>query len=407
MYLSYVLGQNIKDSNKSDFGKLDDIIVSPTSTLPVVSAIFINVGYNRKICVDISTVKYDKENERFSLSVTTGNRLEYQIKNEDILIKKDIMDKQIVDVHNFRVIRVNDVRLEPSADKLYLVGVDTGTRGLLRRMGLMHVADKLTTHIKGLRPSSQIIAWNDVESLEMREGRIKLKVEGNRLLKLHPTDIAKIINDLDPTQRTNIIETLGAERAADVLSSVEPEVQASIVESLDDEFAADVLEEMEPDEAADILGDVSEEKREEILEEMEPEDAEDVIELLAYADDTAGGLMTNDYIAFSRKTTCKEVIDYIKGSEPEEELCYYIFVIDSGNHVVGYVTIRDIIINSQDTPIEDIMANKLTTVKLDEKVKNLAEIMKDYNLVCLPVVDSEEELQGIITVDDILECLVK
>ena len=408
MYVSYVIGQNIKDSNKVDFGKLDDLIVSPGQNFPVVTAVFVNIGYNRKICVDFSCMHYDPIEEKFTLNVTGGNRTEYQIKDNDFLIKKDILDKQIVDIHNYRVIRVNDVRLEASGNKLYLVGVDTGTRGLIRRMGLMHTVDFLTTYFKKLRPNSQIIAWKDVETLEFKEGKIKLKVEGNKLLKLHPSDIAKIINDLDPTQRTEIIETLGIEKAADVMGNVEPNVQASIVENLKDDYAADLLEEMEPDEAADILGDISAEKREDLLEEMEPDEAEDVIELLAYEDDTAGGLMTNDYIAFPKGTKAKEVLDFIRGSDPEDEISFYTYILDNHNHVLGFVTIKDLVLAQNNDNIEDLMdENKLITVELSENINKLAEIMKDYNLVALPVVNSDDELQGVITVDDILECLVK
>lgn len=408
MYLSFVIGQTIKDSNNTDFGKLDDLIVSPSESLPYVTGVMVNIGYNRKICLDMNCVKYNSETEKFTLNTTSGNRIEYQIKPDDFYLKKDILDKQIVDIHNFRVIRVNDVRLESSVKKLFLVGVDTGTRGLLRRMGLMHAVDFLTVYFKNLRPASQIIAWNDVETIEIKEGKIKLKVEGNKLLKLHPSDIAKIINDLDPSQRKGIIENLGVEKAADVLADVEPEIQASIVENLSSNYAADVLEEMEPDEAADILGDISEETRDSLLEEMEPDEAEDVIELLAYEDNTAGGLMTNDYISFPKGTKSKEVIDYIIGSNPEDELCFYTYITDANNHVLGYVTIKDVIQSDKDTCLEDIMnINKLISVNINDDVNKLAEIMKDYNLVCVPVVNDEDELQGVITVDDVLECLVK
>lgn len=408
MYISFVIGQNIKDSNKADFGKLDDLVVSPIGDLPAVTGVFVNTGHNRKICLDMKCVNYNPEEEKFSLNTTAGNRIEYQIKSNDFLLKKDILDKQIVDIHNFRVIRVNDVRLEPSGNKLYLVGVDTGTRGLLRRMGLMHTVDFLTTYFKNIRPNSQIIAWNDVETIEIKEGKIKLKVEGNKLLKLHPSDIAKIINDLDPSQRQGIIENLGVEKAADVLADVEPEIQASIVENLTETFAADVLEVMEPDEAADILGDISEEKRDYLLEEMEPDEAEDVIELLAYEDNTAGGLMTNDFISFSKDAKAKDILDYIIGSNPEDELCFYTYITDSKNHVLGYVTIKDVIQAKKENSLEEIMdTNKLITVNLKDDVTKLAEIMKDYNLVCIPVVNDDDELQGVITVDDVLECLVK
>ncbi len=402
MYLSYVLGQMIKDPEGRQLGKLIDLVASPAPHLPVVSAVVVRVSRRRTRDVTWRCLSYDSESERFALAVPVDEAEDYELTDEDLLLAHNVMDKQIVDVHDYRVVRVNDVRLEPSAGRLYLVGVDTGTRGLLRRMGLMHLSDKFAKIIK-VRPSSKVIAWHDVEAFERGVGRLKLRVSAARLSALHPADIARIVNELDPDQRTDVIEDLDVETAADVLVEADPEVQASIVENLEDELAADILEEMEPDEAADVLGDISAERREDILEEMEPEEAEDVKELLAYDDETAGGLMTTEYVAISKDLTAQQAIDKIRELEPEAETIYYIYVIDSAEHLVGVISLRDLIVAKPEQPVEEFMIEKVIHVHTDASVEEVAQSLSDYNLLAVPVVDEENTLQGIITVDDALE----
>jgi Mg/Co/Ni transporter MgtE len=199
------------------------------------------------------------------------------------------------------------------------------------------------------------------------------------------------------------METLDLETAAEVLTEADPEVQASIVENLEDELAADILEEMEPDEAADVLGDISAERREDILEEMEPEEAEDVKELLAYEDNTAGGLMTTEYVAVSKDMTAQETIDRLRELEPSAETVYYVYVVDSAEHLVGVLSLRDLIVAQPLAKIEDIMVSKVIHVHLHAMVNEIQRIMSDYNLMAVPVIDEENELQGIVTVDDVLE----
>lgn len=402
MYLSYVLGQSIEDSEGHELGKLDDLIASPAPHLPVISGVVVKTGRGEVRNVAWESFAYDEVTERFSLAVPVDQAADYRIGDEDLLLRTNVMDKQIVDVHDYRVVRVNDVRVEPSGGRLYLVGVDTGARGLLRRMGLMHAADKLSKVLR-FRLTSQLIGWHDVEAFERGVGRLKLRVSAERLSKLHPADIARIVNELDPAQRTDVMETLDLETAAEVLSEAHPEVQAQIVENLEDELAADILEEMEPDEAADVLGDISEEKREDILEEMEPEEAEDVKELLAYPDETAGGLMTTEYVEVARDFTAQQAIEKIRELEPDAETIYYIYVTDSAEHLVGVLSLRDLIVAQPSTPVEEFMAEKVIHVHTDASVEEIAHVLSDYNLLAVPVVDEENRLQGIITVDDALE----
>ncbi|MCX6343870.1 MAG: CBS domain-containing protein [Armatimonadetes bacterium] len=404
MYLSFVLGQSIKDPDGRELGKLEDLVASPAPHLPVISAVVVKAGGEVKN-IAWECFHYDEATERFSLSVSVDNIIDYRFSDEDLLLRTNVMDKQIVDVHEYRVVRVNDIRIEPSGDRLYMVGVDVGMRGLLRRMGLMHIIDRIAKVTK-IKPNSQVIAWHDVETFERGLGRLKLKVSAARLSALHPSDIARIVNELDPQQRTEVMETLDIETAAEVLTETQTHVQASIVENLEDELAADILEEMEPDEAADVLGDISAEKRDDILEEMEPEDAEDVKELLEYEDATAGGLMTTEYVAVSRSMTAQEAIDRIRELEPSAETVYYLYVLDSSEHLSGVLSLRDLIVAKPDAIIEDIMVSKVIHVHLDAGIRDIAHTLKDYNLLAIPVVDEENRLQGIVTVDDALEEII-
>ena len=225
MYLSYVIRQSIKDPSGAEIGRLVDLVASPAQHLPVISAVIVKTSTETAAALAWSALTYDKDAERFSLAVPLAEAPRYAITDEDLLLKTNVMDKQIVDVHEYRVVRVNDVRIEPSGDRLYLVGVDTGSRGLLRRMGLMRIADTLSKYTS-FKAKSKVIGWQDVETFERGMGRLKLRVSSEKLQSLHPSDIAKILNELDPDQRQNVIETMDVETAADVIGAMSQVVVA-------------------------------------------------------------------------------------------------------------------------------------------------------------------------------------
>lgn len=395
-----MLAKPVIDSTGETVGVLGDLMVGPDAQFPLVVAAIISVKGAESLVVPWRQVRLTEKG--ISLSVTRDRIRSYKIKDKDIQLKRDVLDKQIVDVHDYRIVRVNDVRLEHSENILFLVGVDTGTRGLLRRIGLEKLVDRLTGMLRW-RPHTHIIAWNDVETFERGEGRIRLKVPIERLSRMHPADIAKIIDELDPAQRTEYFEALDVETAAETLAEADLAVQVSIVESLDDELAADILEEMEPDEAADVLGDLSEERREEILSEMAAEEAEDVKELLQYDDETAGGLMTTEFIAISPGMTAQETINYLRKVGPDAETIYYVYVLDESERLVGVISLRDLIIAQPKTKVEKFSVKNVIHVHLDATIQDIAQTMEDYNLLALPIVDDENKMQGIVTFDDALQ----
>jgi CBS domain-containing protein/sporulation protein YlmC with PRC-barrel domain len=398
-FLTSVLGRKVVDSLGDPVGKVQDVIVTPGDSLPLVTAIVVQED-GREIPIAWSQIR--EEVDRFSLPVRKDHIKTYKPKPNDLWLRKSVLDRQIVDVHDYKLVRVNDVRFIEAPGEVRLLGVDSSTRGLLRELGLESLVN-LIRAITRRQVSEKIIAWEDVETLEQSEGPIKLKVSYRKLSKLHPADIADIIEQMNPAQRTDVIEGLDVETAADVLPEASPEIQAEIIQDLKPEHASDILEEMDPDEAADILGDLSDDHAQAILQKMEAEEAEDVRELLTYEDETAGGLMTTDYITIPANLTADGVICYVRELAPDAETIYYFYVVTEDEHLVGVISLRDLIVAKPETPVTDFMVTRVIHVHPDAGLREIAELFQKYNLLAVPVVDFDGVLKGIITVDDMLE----
>src|SRR5207253_4696234 len=218
-----------------------------------------------------------------------------------LLLERDLLDQQVIDVDGRKVVRVNDVDLhqELVANRIVLkIGsVDVGARGAIRRL-LKGVVPTLALNALLRRIPPRKIPWEFVDLIETDPARrVKLKISHDRLAKLHPADIADIVEELAPDEREAVFETLDEEVAAGALEELEPKFQKAVVESLDSDRAADIVEEMEPDAAADLLADLPQDRTEEILVQMEPEERKEVTDLLEFKENTAAGRMTTEYLA--------------------------------------------------------------------------------------------------------------
>ncbi|HEV2472944.1 MAG TPA: CBS domain-containing protein, partial [Chthonomonadales bacterium] len=314
----------------------------------------------------------------------------------------------IVDVQDYRVVRVSDVRLAQCGTDYCVVGVDASLRATLRRLGALGKPIELAARLVKRPLRANLIAWDDVQTLEpgTAGGRIRLKVSHDKIARLHPADIADIVEQLSPQQGAEVIESLDTEIAADAIAEAEPEVQVQIMQHLDNDVATDILEEMEPDEAADLLDDLPDERSDELLEQMEPEDAQDVKDLMAYDDDVAGGMMTTEYVAIGENLTCEQTIARLRELAPKAETIYYVYVVDEEERLVGVLSLRDLVISPPSTPIRDVMVHNVIHVYVEDHADQVAMTIGRYNLLAVPVVGEDERLQGIITVDDTLERLL-
>jgi magnesium transporter len=400
LFLSRLVGRPVRDRDGESFGKVRDLIVALGEQYPPVTGLVVRVAGGRDIFLPWTDVEeIDADGAR--LRTTRIDMAIFRQRPNEIRLWLDLLDKQIVDVEDRKIVRVNDIQLAPVEERLRLVAVDVGLAGILRRLGLSGPGERLARalHLE----AENYIEWEDVDPVESSVSSLKLRVPHAALGTLHPADVAHIVEQLAPRDRAGILAALDDERAADVLEELAADDQVDILEALSPEKAADILEEMGPDEAADLVADLSEERQEQLLGLMEPDDASDVRELLAYGEETAGGLMTTDFITVTPEMTAEGVIERLRELHPDADQVYYLYVTDGDGMLVGTITLRGLIVASPETPVRDFMRPDPISVSLDLDAEQVGAAIARYNLLALPVVDAEGRMQGMVTVDDALE----
>jgi magnesium transporter len=327
----------------------------------------------------------------------------YRAAPHDLCLVRDVLDDQIIDVNGIRVVRVNDLELTTINGDIYVSNADVGSSGILRRLGLSRLLSWAESSRRWqYRPT--YISWDNVELLD--SGPLRLRVPGQRLSELHPADLAEILSDLSHVESGRILDAMDAESIAETLEEVEPEFQASLIEHLPDERIADVLEEMSPDEAADLLAELPDERGEELLNLMESDEAEDVRRLLAYPEESAGGIMNTEYIHVPANMTVEQVMEHLRQNAHEAETIYYMYVLDDAGFLQGVFSLRQLVLTKPGTVIADIMQTRVVTVNLLDQQDEIAHQISKYNLLALPVVDENGKMQGIVTADDALDKII-
>jgi Mg/Co/Ni transporter MgtE len=337
------------------------------------------------------------------LRVRTIDIGKFQQRPDEILLKGDLLDKQIVDIEGRKVIRVNDVRLDEIDGAFRVVAVDVGAAGLLRRLGSPWVT--IARNMK-LPVPARYIDWEDVDPLESTIAGIRLRVPHAKLGQLHPSDLAAIIDQLTPRDRAGVLASLDDEAVADAMEEMEPDTQVDVLEDLAPERAADILEEMSPDDAADLVADLDQDTRDVILSHMEQDEAAEVQELLGYPEDSAGGIMTTEYIALDERLTAAQAIERLRELEPDAETIYYVYVTDDDGRLVGVLSLRDLIVAAPAVAIGSVMIREPVAVGVLAGQDEVAEVVAHYNLLAVPVVDDEARLVGIVTVDDAIDTVI-
>ena len=326
-----------------------------------------------------------------------------------LLLSRDLLDQQVIDVFGRKVVRVNDVDLhhESVANRpvLKVGSVDVGPRGAVRRLlkGVVPLP-ALRALLRKIPPRT--IPWDFVDLIETDPARrVKLKISHERLARLHPADIADIVENLAPDEREAVFETLDEGVAAEALEEVDPKVKKAIVESLDSDRAAEIVEEMEPDAAADLLADLPEERTSEILLEMKPEERREMVELLEFGEKTAAGRMNTEYLAVNQDATVHDAIETLRRFEGGVETVSTIYLVDEEGRLTGAVPLAKLVLARPETPLKSLTQEPLIFTNSNAKEKDFAELFDKYNLLTLPVVDDNKKLTGVITSDDIISLL--
>ena len=403
LFASEILKKPVLDPKGEELGKVKDIAVIRGEPLPEISALILE---KKKIQYVLMWEHLSIFNKRIiSARVYTESLQSYEPSDDDLLIVRDIFDKQIVDVNGAKVVRVNDVKLEGHNGHACLIAVDVGMRGILRRLGIERNGENLV-RVFGKTLMYNLISWNYIQHLEPRLTNISLTVPRQMISELHPADIAEIISKVSHKEGVALFEELDRDAAAEALHELRPDVQAAIIDKMDKEHASDIIERMPPDEAADVISDLSTEKAQEILGLIEKEEAESISELLGHEEDTAGGLMINEFIAYPPEITAADAIERFKKDAVEMDEIYYIYVINENEKLLGAVSLRELIIAPSDAKLADIMEDKLQTVSPGTDEKVVSQLISKYNLLALPVVDKDNIILGIVTVDDVMDLLL-
>jgi magnesium transporter len=407
--LSQLLGSAVVDAAGAISGRVREVALAPQDHSARIAGLIVRTKQGDRMLRPINVSGIDGAVVR--TSTPSEDWLPLASSEGFLLLERDLLDQQIIDVHGRKVVRVNDVdlameQLNGSLD-LKVSEVEVGPRGAVRRL-LKGIVPRGAVNAMAARFSPNVIPWDFVDLIETDPARrVKLKIEHERLARLHPADIADILEDLAPAEREAVFETLDEDIAAEALEEIDPKLQASLVESLDSDHAADIVEEMHPDAAADLLEKLSEKRSEEILEEMEEEEREDVEELLEHEQTTAAGRMTTDYISVVENAHVYDVISLLRRFQGGLEPMSTIYVVDPEDKLVDAIPLAKIAISPLEARIKELMTGEVVCCQEDADDREVAELFDKYNLLTLPVVDAEGHMAGVITADDIISLLRK
>jgi magnesium transporter len=402
MFASELIGDPVVDRVQENIGRVKDIIVTLGETFPRVTGLLIDLGDGKSKTKVLLIGEIDLVGKQFVSTRTTRDRVPLtSLREGEVLLMRDVMDQQVVDLDGARVIRVNDLKLAKVDQDVRLIAADVGLTGMLRRLGL----EKFGVWVVGLFGKTlpeQLIGWDHVQDLS--GGKISIPTKS--ITNLHPADVAQIISQVQAEQKTAIFSSLSDKTAAEALHELEPVLGAVLIAALDTKKSLGVLEKMPIDEAADILGDLTVDKTEELLRLMRPRKAGEIRKLLKHRDETAGGLMTTEFVALPQHLTVEQVIARLRETAPGAETIYYLYVTDDDGRLVGVLSLRSLIVARPDRVISEIMLKDPITISPEMNQREVADVISKYNLLAVPVVDGERKILGIITVDDVMDLIL-
>jgi len=399
LYLSQVLGQPIRDLEGERVATVKDVIVrlGDDDHPPVTGLV---ARYRRRDFFMSRWRMTDLNDQGVRLNSDILDLRPFVRRDGEVLLARDVLDKQLIDVDGKRVVRVNDVQIIDAAGEWRVTGADVSLQGLWRRLA--------PSGFVGTNRPVEVIDWADVGYLATDAATVQLKSSRGKLARLHPVEIARLAEALSYHHGSEVVESLDDETAAETLEEMPAERQVRILGDMDEERAADILEWMSPDEAADVLGDLPEEKAEELLGLMEQQEQADVVELLPYEDDTAGGLMTTEFVTLPRELTVGEALARLREMAETPNMIYYLYVVETEGSwkLNGVIALRSLILADQAMPLEEAMRTEFQKAGPDEPAIEVAQRIAEYNLLALPVIDDSGDILGIVTVDDAMEILL-
>jgi flagellar motility protein MotE (MotC chaperone)/sporulation protein YlmC with PRC-barrel domain len=404
--LTALLGTPVTDSQGHLRGKLKDIAVATGEDAGKVAGLVLKTRDG--LCIVSSQDVMETPAGTLELR-SAGAMVPLKDQGNFLYLRQDLVDRQIIDIHGRKVVRVNDVDLEwmgqGAAHLLRVAEVEVGVRGAFRRV------------FKGLLPRASLealsrkfaargIPWEFVDVIEVDPTRrVKLRIEYERLAEMHPSDLADILEDLAPAQREVIFTSLDEEVAAETLEEVEPKLQKALLEKLDEERIADIVEEMDPGAAADLLAELPEDQSDAILEEMEPEERQEVEELLEFDENSAAGCMTTDFVSVPKDATVAEAVDALKVFDGDLESVTEIYLLDEKSVLHGAIPLAELVVAQPGKRLSELAESRVLSCPIAMHKNELAELFDKYNLHALAVVNPQGRMVGVVQADHVISFL--
>jgi len=404
VWVSRILDCPVWDAQNTRLGQCTDLLVAEVEKgLPPLRAIAVGHKKGPSTVIPAECLAWLGPS---SIILNTTTPTPYVPKGDELWLRRQVFDRQIVDTEGRRLVRVNDLQLVRRNSHYALAGVDVGALGFARRMGMESLVEHLY-QIARREPPQSVIPWQDMAAVE-GNAPIRLRVSRDKISQLHPADIATIVSGLDLSSSEALLTVLDTPTMADTMQEIEPELQVTIMEHLPPERAADVLEEMDPNDAADLLADLEPDDRAQLLDLMEDDEAHTVKKLLTYPEDSAGGIMSTEYTTIPQGLTVAQALQYVRESAAarEDETMYYVYIVDGQNKLQGVAALRDLVMADPNLPVASLHEDHPVTVDLLTPQTEVARVVAKYSLLAVPVVDDEGVFHGIVTVDDAIDAII-
>lgn len=403
-FVSEFLGEKVLDVARRPVGKIRDLVVDTgvTSPFPKITGLLLRDRFETFVLPWEDVAIFQRGAVRTRLS--REDLIHRAPTDDEILLSRHLLDKQIVDINGVKVVRVNDLKLDVVSGDLVLTAADVGPRGFIRRVFGSGVTPRGGRFSDASLPA-RLIPWDSLQPLTTKLDRLETRMPHEKLARLHPADLAEIISQLPQPERGGIFRRLDVETAAETLHELEPDVQADLIEELPAPQATEILEQMPADEAADVLGDLPGEQARDLVQLMEKGARDEVTELLVHDEDTAGGLMDTSYVTFPPGLGAREALAKLRALAREHEVITYFYVVDARERLLGVLSVRDLLAADDDATLESVMVTPVRQVTAEVPADEVAETMSKYDLLALPVVDPEGVLVGLITIDDVFDRL--
>ncbi len=398
LHLSLVVGGELRDASDERLGRVDDLIVRlgeddyPPVTGAIASVAGRQVFVAAEQIVEIGAGFVTLEADRLDLQ-------HFQRRPQEVLLKKDVLDRQLINVDGARLVRANEIELARLEGWYRVVGVDVSLRGLMRRV--------IPRGLAGRVEPGAFLDWASVEPFTGHVPTVRLRVPHPKLARLHPAQLADLVEAASHNEGEEIMAAVAAdpEREADVFEELEEGHQREFVEDRGDDEVAELLARMESDDAADLVLQLPEERREEVIALLSPAQARRLRALLGYDPATAGGLMSPEFVCVYADATREEALDRIERSRLPADALAWIYGMNTHRRMRGGIALADLVRADEGERLWNVL-QPVQTVRPDADLEEVARLMTDFDLTVVAVVDEEERILGIVTVDDVLELVL-